>query len=280
MTQITQNSYSKFEERVGSRSLYIEMREKKGTFMPHFHYHSSYELFYIKSGTANFIIGNKNYTVYEGSLLIIPPYVPHKSIYTDVQETYRIELQIKSSVLTPNMSGILENLSKQVCYTLSLKYQTYVLKLLAKMKSELKEKKEYAEDLCLAFANELLIIIYRKAVACDSSTSSNDLLPEKIMKYIEKNYYRNISVKELCEQFYVCESTIFKSFKKHTGLKVTDYINFTRIMNAERLICETNLNLTEIAYRCGFNNCNYFSSVFKRYKNISPGKFMHQKRIS
>ena len=139
MTENTQNPYSKFEERVGSRSLYIEMREKKGTFMPHFHYHSSYELFYIKSGTVNFIIGNKNYTVYEGSLLVIPPYVPHKSIYTDSQETYRIELQIKSSILTKNISSILENLSKQVCYTLSLKYQTYVLKLLTKIKTELRE---------------------------------------------------------------------------------------------------------------------------------------------
>lgn len=278
MSEITQNPYNKFEERVGSRSLYIEMREKKGTYMPHFHYHSSYELFYIKSGTANFIIGNKNYTVYEGSLLIIPPYVPHKSIYTDSQETYRVELQIKSSILSKNMSSILDNLSKQVCYTLSLKYQTYVLKLLTKIKSELKSKREYSEDLCLAFANELLIIICRNAVKCDAPPS-NDLLPEKIMKYIEKNYYRDISIRELCEQFYVCESTIFKSFKKHTGLKVTDYINFTRIMNAERLISETNLSMTEIAYRCGFNNCNYFSSVFKRYKNTTPGKFMRQKRI-
>ena len=279
MLEIEQNSHSKFEERVGSRSLYIEMREKKGTYMPHFHYHSSYELFYIKSGAANFIIGNKIYTVYEGSLLIIPPYVPHRSIYTDPQETYRIELQIKSSILTKNMSGILENLSRHISYTLSLTYQTYVLKLLTKMKSELKSQKEYSEDLCLAFANELLIIIYRNAVKCDA-IFSNDLLPEKIMKYIDQNYYRDISVNELSKQFHVCESTIFKSFKKHTGLKVTDYINFTRIMNAERLMCETDLSLTEIACRCGFNNCNYFSSVFKRYKNTTPGKFMRQKRTS
>lgn len=278
MSEFTQNSYSQLEERVGSRSLYVEMREKKGSYnMPHFHYHSSYELFYIKSGTANFIIGNKNYTVYEGSLLIIPPYVPHKSIYTESQETYRIELQVKSSFLTKNMSGIIENLSKDVCYTLSLKYQTYVLKLLTKIKEELKSKREYAEDLCLAFVNELLINIYRHAVKCEAF-ASNDLLPEKIMKYIAENYHRDITIRELSNQFYISESTIYKSFQKHTGLKIKDYINFTRIMNAERLMCETELTLTEISYRCGFNNCNYFCSVFKRYKNTTPGKFMRQKR--
>lgn len=278
MSKFTQNPYSQLEERVGSRSLYVEMREKKGSYMPHFHYHSSFELFYIKSGTATFIIGNKSYTVYEGSLLIIPPYVPHKSIYAESQEGYRIELQIKSSFLTPNMSGILDNLSKHVCYTLSLKYQTYVIKLLTKMKVEFKSKREYSEDLCLAFVNELLITVYRNAVKYEPS-SSNELLPEKIMKYITENYYRNITISELSDQFHICESTIFKSFKKNTGLKVTDYINFTRIMNAERLMRETDLTLTEISYRCGFNNFNYFCSVFKRYKNTTPGKFMHQKRV-
>ena len=278
MSKFTQNPYSQLEERVGSRSLYVEMREKKGSYMPHFHYHSSFELFYIKSGTATFIIGNKSYTVYEGSLLIIPPYVPHKSIYAESQDAYRIELQIKSSFLTPNMSGILDNLSKHVCYTLSLKYQTYVIKLLTKMKVEFNSKREYSEDLCLAFVNELLITVYRNAVKYEPS-SSNELLPEKIMKYITENYYRNITISELSDQFHICESTIFKSFKKNTGLKVTDYINFTRIMNAERLMRETDLTLTEISYRCGFNNFNYFCSVFKRYKNTTPGKFMHQKRV-
>ena len=278
MPEIPQSEQTKLEDRVGSRSLYIEIREKKGGFMPHFHYHSSYELFYIKSGTATFIIGNKSYSVYEGTLLVIPPYVPHKSIYTDSGETSRIELQLKISFLTKHMAEILEHLSKHICYTLSLKYQTYLLKLLYKMKEEFRSKKEYSEDLCLAYVTEFLVAVHRNALRCEATSTENEVLAQKIMEYITENYHRNITIAELSEEFHICESTVFKSFKKHIGLKVTDYINFTRVMNAERLMQETDLSLTEIAYRCGFNNCNYFSSVFKRYKNTTPGKFMRQKR--
>ena len=278
MPEILQNEQTKLEDRVGSRSLYIEMREKKGGFMPYFHYHTSYELFYIKNGTATFIIGNKNFSVHEGTLLVIPPYVPHKSIYADPSQVSRIELQLKRSFLTKHMSGILEHLSRHVCYTLSLKYQTYLLKLLYKMKEEFRSKKEYSEDLCLAYVTEFLITVYRNAVRCEATSSENEMLPQKIMEYIAQNYHKSITIAELSGEFHVCESTIFKSFKTHTGLKVTDYINFTRVMNAERLMRETDLTLTEISYQCGFNNCNYFSSVFKRYKNITPGKFMRQQR--
>lgn len=246
--------------------------------MPHFHYHSSFELFYIKSGSATFIIGNKSYAVYEGTLLVIPPYIPHKSIYAESAETSRIELQLKSSFLTKHLSEILESLSNHICFTLSLKYQTYLLKLLYKMKEESRSQKEYSEDLSLAYVTEFLITVYRNALRCEATSTENELLPQKIMEYITEHYHRSITIAELSEVFHISESTIFKSFKKHTGLKVSDYINFTRVMNAERLMRETDLSLTEISYRCGFNNCNYFSSVFKRYKNTTPGKFMRQKR--
>lgn len=279
MPDMNENQQWKFEDRVGSQPLYINMYTRKGDLMPHFHYHTSYELFYIKSGAANFILGNKSHTIYDGNLLVIPPYVPHRSIYATDKETYRIELQIKHSLLSENMSRILKHLSENPCYTISLKYQTQVLNLFAQMSTEQHSIKDYTADLCLAYISEFLITVYRNAVRCEASTDSTALLPQKIMAYISENYYRNITIAELSAEFNVCDSTIYKSFKKHTGLKITDYINFTRVMNAERLMRETELSLTEISYQCGFNDCNYFSIVFKRYKNMAPARFKRQKRL-
>ena len=146
------------------------------------------------------------------------------------------------------------------------------------MNDEFHSKQDYSEDMCLVHISEFLITVYRHAVKCVASGADNMLLPQKIMEYISDNYHRNLTISELSGVFNVSDSTIYKSFKKHTGLKVNDYLNFTRVMNAERLMLETDLTLTEISYRCGFNDCNYFSSVFKRYKNMAPGRFMRLKR--
>jgi len=274
-----QGQYGKLQERVGEKSLFVDKHIWKGGYhMPYFHYHTSYELFYVKSGTADFIIDNKSYTIKDSGMLVIPPYVPHRSMYAETAETHRIEIQIKSELLNANMHGILESLSKNICYTLSLKYHESVTRLLNRLNDELYSGKAYSEDMCQAYISELLVTMYRHAVCCSESNEGDESLPQKIMEYISENYACKITIPEIAETFNVCESYVYKTFKRHTGLKITDYVNFTRVMNAERLIRETCLSLTEIAYRCGFNDYNYFFSVFKKYKSMTPGKLMKKYR--
>lgn len=270
----------RFEERGLPDPIFIVMRTRKGDLMRDFHYHATYELFYIKSGQAEFILDNSGYALSEGSILIIPPYVPHRSRYPEDRETYRVELQILCSCLSPNMSGILKKMERTPCYTLPLKYQAGVIRLFEKIRDESNSKEAFASDLCVSYLNEFLITANRYAVNCPPAAAVQESLSGMIMKYISENYSHPITINELASRFCVSDSTVYKNFKKHTGLKITDYINFTRIMNAERLIRETSLSLSEISGQCGFNDSNYFSTVFKRYKGVSPGRFIRLNRIT
>lgn len=268
----------RLEERIQFGPLYVGMEVRDGNHinMPDFHYHSSYEIFYVKDGTVDFIIGNENYTIVDGNLLVIPPFVAHRSMYTNSKITCRYEVSVSDSQVSEHMRQILQHLSGCVCFTVSLKYQESIVKLLQKMCEERATDKKYSEDLCLAYLQEFLILLYRHAVPKPFAGRPQKILPQKIMEYISENYHRNITVAELADTFHVCESSVYKTFKRHTGLKITDYLNFTRIMHAERLMREHTYSLSEIAYQCGFNDCNYFSAVFKKYKNITPGKYMRK----
>lgn len=42
------------------------------------------------------------------------------------------------------------------------------------------------------------------------------------------------------------------------------YINKRRISEAQMLLISTKLTITEISFRCGFNNSNYFQTTFKK----------------
>lgn len=264
----------RLEKRDTSHTIYLNVATRtKGTNMPDFHYHTSYELFYIKSGRADFIIGRSTYTVFDGNLLVIPPYVPHRSMYLR-SKTDRIEVCIEETQIDDKMVGLLKKMSQNICYTISLKHQEFIMQLFSRIGDELRCGGVYSQELCRAYTYELLIMLYRHAVSTGMPGCIETAIPERIMEYISENYGQKIIISELAEKFHVCESTIYKSFKKYTGLKITDYINFTRVMNAERLMRETKLPLAEIAYQCGFNDCNYFSTVFGKYKSISPGKFM------
>jgi len=52
-----------------------------------------------------------------------------------------------------------------------------------------------------------------------------------------------------------------------------DYLNYYRIEQACLLLAETLLPITEVAYRCGFNDSAYFVKVFKKYKKLTPKKY-------
>ncbi|HCL02048.1 MAG TPA: AraC family transcriptional regulator, partial [Lachnoclostridium phytofermentans] len=52
-----------------------------------------------------------------------------------------------------------------------------------------------------------------------------------------------------------------------------DYLNYYRIEQACYQISQSEDTLTDIAFRCGFNDFSYFIKTFKKYKGITPKKY-------
>ena len=50
------------------------------------------------------------------------------------------------------------------------------------------------------------------------------------------------------------------------------YITYVRMNNAEKMIKEGNLPISEIASECGYHDTDYFAVVFKQIKGITPFK--------
>lgn len=93
-----------------------------------------------------------------------------------------------------------------------------------------------------------------------------------VFNHIEKNYADKIRIEDLCtmtglSSFYFC-----RLFKKITGKTANEYINALRINKAESLLKSSSMNITEIAMKTGFDDMNYFSRLFKKYKKIAPSK--------
>lgn len=68
------------------------------------------------------------------------------------------------------------------------------------------------------------------------------------------------------------ENTFLRHFKKTCGKSPMRYIIELRLERVMQLLQETNLTLSEIAEKTGFNSVVRLSAVFKKYYNISPGR--------
>jgi AraC-like DNA-binding protein len=56
-------------------------------------------------------------------------------------------------------------------------------------------------------------------------------------------------------------------------MSAIDYIAKIRIDKARALLVETDMDIKEIAYRLGFSNQQYFSTLFKKATNMSPSSY-------
>lgn len=67
-----------------------------------------------------------------------------------------------------------------------------------------------------------------------------------------------------------------RRFKQETGQTVNQHLTQVRIENAKRLLAS--ISVTETAFEVGFNDSNYFSTVFKKQTGHTPNGF--KKRLT
>lgn len=67
---------------------------------------------------------------------------------------------------------------------------------------------------------------------------------------------------------YIC-----REFKKYYGVTLSEYLIKAKIIHSSNLLMNKNLSIINIAYMLGFSTQSSFIKSFKRYFNVSPGKF-------
>ena len=99
---------------------------------------------------------------------------------------------------------------------------------------------------------------------------------ESVMEVMEKNYDNSeFGVQELADALGMNRSILSKKLNAERGLPTAQFIRNYRLDIAKKLIVENvaNRNITEIAYRVGFNDPKYFTRCFTKQYGASPSSF-------
>lgn len=95
----------------------------------------------------------------------------------------------------------------------------------------------------------------------------------KIIKYVEANYQKKISLDEIGELVGMSASSVSRFFKKRTLHNFWDYLSSFRIDCAADMLIRTEHNISEISYECGFNNLSNFNKVFRERIGCTPSEY-------
>jgi AraC-like DNA-binding protein len=80
----------------------------------------------------------------------------------------------------------------------------------------------------------------------------------------------SFNVDMFCREVNVSRTLMHMKVKKITGLSTTEFIKKIRMNEANRMLKENNLTVSEIAYKVGYNDPSYFSRSFKKMFGKNP----------
>ena len=95
-----------------------------------------------------------------------------------------------------------------------------------------------------------------------------------VIELIEKNLDNGAFDMEcFAKNLGVSTSQLYRKIKGISGVSPNEFIRTYRLREAAKMIKETALSISEVAYKVGFNDSLYFSKCFKKQFGVSPSKY-------
>ncbi len=96
---------------------------------------------------------------------------------------------------------------------------------------------------------------------------------EKALKYINKNYTRDISLDDISMEIDVTPYYFSRIFKEEMGVNFIEYVTGLRINKAKELLTNDTYSMKEICKLVGYSDPNYFSRTFRKHEGVSPSEY-------
>jgi len=252
------------------------------------HFHPEIELVYVNKGQGKRHIGNHLSYFNNSQLILIGSNLPHNG-FTDRLTTTGKETLIQFSpeifgntfIGLPEMSamkalfiraqkGILfkQETKRKIGSSIEMIYQYDGFKRIVKLL-------EILQVLSLAEDYELL---NGDGFAFETKPQDSKKI-DIIFKHINNNFQNHISLDEIADKVSMTVPAFCRYFKKSTGKTFTKIVNEYRVVHATKLLNESQMNIAEVCFECGFNNFSHFNKQFNEITGKSASQYRKEIKL-
>jgi AraC-like DNA-binding protein len=257
-------------------------------FDVNWHFHSEYQLFTVLKGSGTRFIGDHMQTFREGDMVLTGPNLPHlwknDKAYHDPAnglETHGIVIYFPDNFLNNSIfeleefDGIAQMLKKSL-RGIEVKGNTNLM--IREMMIELLELKGARSLIHLLNILYLLVDSLDCKMIADSAYINTNRESEKdrmgqVYEYVMQNFQGKVSLEEAAQISNLSVSAFSRFFKSRVNKSFSDFLTDVRISHACKLLNESDMNISEISYECGFFTLSNFNKLFRERIKKTPMEY-------
>ncbi|WP_138753191.1 helix-turn-helix transcriptional regulator [Paenibacillus sinopodophylli] len=252
------------------------------------HWHEHFEIIVMREGSAVFHIDSRPYVVNEGDVLIIPGGGLHVGYSLGSTPIYYDCVVLNASLFNDwvhdpvHAQFVAPYLEGRLHYPVNPAEQddscTSYFGLLEEAIAELATKPPAYQLVVKSKLHAWFTLLARTFL--ERQLAGRTVEPyfvnrdrfKLLIERIETQFNEKISIEQAAKHVSLGSYHFCKLFKKLTGRTFVEYVNISRMNEAERLLRSSNDTITEIAAKVGCDNPNYFTKLYKQYKGMTPSQ--------
>ncbi len=254
-------------------------------FDVNWHFHSEYQLFVVLKGKGTRFIGDHMQSFKEGDMVLTGPDLPHlwknDKTYQNPEKSngvhgiviYFPDNFLNDSVFSLNEFESIAAMLKKSIRGIEISGKTN--QTVREMMMELLDLKGGASIIHLLKILQVLAdstdckLIADAAYINTNKESERDRMGH-VYEYVMQNFQGKVSLEEAAQLSNLSVSAFSRFFKSRVNKSFSDFLTEVRISHACKLLHESDLNISEISYECGFFTLSNFNKLFKERIKMTP----------
>lgn len=232
------------------------------------HTHDSYEINIVLNGSLEVTIGQNVLQLNAHEAVLWKPMIFHcnKVVSSEDAEFLSIHFFSEENLISKN----------DVSFSILNHENMMLLNVLMDEREHDSSQNKHVSDLIFT---ALLLCLQKQNTTPQFSQQNNATLYHKAVTLMIEQQHKMLLLSEIAHSCGVCETTLKKTFKHHTGISIKTYYRNLKLKIAKEYL-SAGKNATETAMELGYSSSSYFSQHFKRETGISVREYIKQIRPS
>lgn len=240
-----------------------------------YHYHDFHKIIIFLSGSATYHIEGKAYHLKPWDILLVSRGAIHMPEIDFSVPYERFILWIREDIQNRELTACFQKAADRSfsLIRLSSHFQERLKDILYELETTLAGQQFGDELLKKALFTQFMVHVNRvflqKEYITDKKSYSSDSQVEKLVRYINRNLEKDLSIDTLAGEFFLSRYHMMRKFKEETGFTIHSYITSKRLLFARSLIAQ-GIPVMKASEQSGFHDYTTFVRAYKKQFGSAP----------